>query len=41
MYIAKQAHIVLADKMRARNKLTAPTIGDRVKFVVIKGQTGS
>mmetsp|Transcript_11802 Transcript_11802/g.27341 ORF Transcript_11802/g.27341 Transcript_11802/m.27341 type:complete len:510 (-) Transcript_11802:346-1875(-) len=32
-----QAHVVLAAKMRARDPNTAPVLGDRVPYVIIKG----
>eukprot|EP00808_Paulinella_micropora_P029317 g78653.t1 len=40
-YDNKQAHVVLAEKMRKRDPLTAPVIGDRVPYVVTKGVKGA
>jgi len=40
-YQAKQAHVELAEKMRKRDEGTAPNIGDRVAYVIIKGNKGS
>ncbi len=40
-YQAKQAHVELAEKMRKRDKGTAPNIGDRIPYVIIKGEKGS
>uniref|UniRef100_A0A7S1TGT0 DNA polymerase n=1 Tax=Compsopogon caeruleus TaxID=31354 RepID=A0A7S1TGT0_9RHOD len=40
-YDAKQAHVVLAEKMRARNPGTAPSLGDRVPYVITKGAKNS
>ena len=40
-YQAKQAHVELAEKMRKRDKGTAPNIGDRISYVIIKGGKGS
>ena len=36
----KSAHVELAEKMRKRDPATAPTIGDRVPFVIIKAAKG-
>ncbi|CDW75907.1 dna polymerase delta catalytic subunit [Stylonychia lemnae] len=36
-YVAKQAHVELAEKMRKRDEASAPSVGDRVAFVMIKG----
>eukprot|EP00179_Madagascaria_erythrocladioides_P013136 CAMPEP_0198370404 /NCGR_PEP_ID=MMETSP1450-20131203/156701_1 /TAXON_ID=753684 ORGANISM="Madagascaria erythrocladiodes, Strain CCMP3234" /NCGR_SAMPLE_ID=MMETSP1450 /ASSEMBLY_ACC=CAM_ASM_001115 /LENGTH=668 /DNA_ID=CAMNT_0044077945 /DNA_START=46 /DNA_END=2049 /DNA_ORIENTATION=- len=36
-YDNKQAHAVLAEKMRARDAGTAPSLGDRVPYVIIRG----
>ena len=42
-YKVKAAHVELAEKMRKRDPVTAPTVGDRVPYVIIKvgtsGQT--
>lgn len=35
-YDNKQGHVELAKKMRERDAATAPTIGDRVPYVIIK-----
>lgn len=35
-YEAKVAHVELAKKMRKRDPATAPAIGDRVPYVIIK-----
>eukprot|EP00457_Paulinella_chromatophora_P000731 gb/GEZN01000731.1/.p1 GENE.gb/GEZN01000731.1/~~gb/GEZN01000731.1/.p1 ORF type:complete len:1083 (+),score=192.41 gb/GEZN01000731.1/:81-3329(+) len=40
-YDNKQAHVVLAEKMRKRDPLTAPVIGDRVPYVVTQGVKGA
>ncbi|XP_074567466.1 DNA polymerase delta catalytic subunit [Curcuma longa] len=36
-YSVKSAHVELAEKMRKRDAATAPNVGDRVPFVIIKG----
>lgn len=36
-YTAKQAHVELADRMRKRDAGSAPTLGDRVAYVIVKG----
>ncbi len=36
-YENKQAHVVLAEKLRKRDAGTAPSLGDRVPYVIIKG----
>ena len=36
-YQSKMPHVMLADKMRARDPATAPNIGDRVPYVIVKG----
>ena len=41
IYQAKQAHVELAEKMRKRDPGTAPNIGDRIQYVIIKGEKGS
>ncbi|GAA96997.1 uncharacterized protein L969DRAFT_53941 [Mixia osmundae IAM 14324] len=38
-YKAKQAHVELAERMRKRDAGSAPSLGDRVAFVIIKGTT--
>jgi DNA polymerase delta subunit 1 len=40
-YDSKQGHVELAEKMRKRDPLTAPAIGDRVPYVMIKGPKGA
>ncbi|ODQ63544.1 hypothetical protein NADFUDRAFT_62083 [Nadsonia fulvescens var. elongata DSM 6958] len=39
-YTAKQAHVELAERMRKRDAGSAPAIGDRVAYVIIKGSIG-
>lgn len=36
-YENKQAHVVLAEKMRKRDAGTAPSLGDRVPYVIVQG----
>jgi DNA polymerase delta subunit 1 len=36
-YKSPQAHIVLAQKMAQRNPATAPVVGDRIPYVIVKG----
>ena len=36
-YAAKQAHNELAERMRKRDAGSAPSLGDRVSYVIIKG----
>ncbi|KAH8696716.1 putative DNA polymerase delta catalytic subunit Cdc2 [Talaromyces proteolyticus] len=40
-YTAKQAHVELAERMRKRDAGSAPTLGDRVAYVIVKGAGGS
>ncbi|KAJ5611072.1 hypothetical protein N7510_007791 [Penicillium lagena] len=40
-YSAKQAHVELAERMRKRDAGSAPTLGDRVAYVMIKGAANS
>ena len=40
-YKAKQAHVELADRMRKRDEGSAPSLGDRVAYVIIKGAAGA
>lgn len=40
-YAAKQAHVVLAEKMKKRDPGSAPTLGDRVAYVIINGPAGA
>ena len=35
-YAVKAAHVELAEKMRKRDPATAPTVGDRIAYVIIK-----
>lgn len=35
-YKTKAAHVELAEKMRKRDPATAPTVGDRVPYVIVK-----
>ncbi|ORX48063.1 hypothetical protein DM01DRAFT_1377023 [Hesseltinella vesiculosa] len=36
-YAAKQAHVELAERMRKRDPGSAPSLGDRVAYVIVKG----
>ena len=40
-YAAKQAHVELAERMRKRDAGSAPALGDRVAYVMVKAATGS
>ncbi|CAN8095544.1 unnamed protein product [Discula destructiva] len=40
-YTAKQAHVELAHRMKKRDPGSAPGLGDRVAYVMIKGSSGS
>ena len=40
-YDSKQAHQELAVRMRKRDAGSAPTLGDRVAYVIVKGSAGS
>ncbi|KAK3499558.1 DNA polymerase family B-domain-containing protein [Neurospora hispaniola] len=40
-YDAKQAHVELAQRMKKRDAGSAPGLGDRVAYVMVKGATGS
>ena len=40
-YTGKQAHVELANKMKERDEASAPTVGDRVAYVMVKGLKGS
>lgn len=40
-YANKQAHVELADRMKKRDAGSAPTLGDRVAYVIVKGAGGS
>jgi DNA polymerase delta subunit 1 len=39
-YANKQAHAELAEKMMARDPSTAPNVGDRIAYVMLKGSKG-
>ena len=39
-YAGKQAHVELAERMRVRDAGSAPALGDRVAYVIIKGVKG-
>ncbi|KAJ3039452.1 DNA-directed DNA polymerase delta [Rhizophlyctis rosea] len=40
-YAAKQAHNELAERMRKRDAGSAPALGDRVSYVIVKGTKGA
>jgi DNA polymerase delta subunit 1 len=40
-YTAKQAHHELAERMRKRDAGSAPALGDRVAYVIVKGAGGA
>jgi len=40
-YANKQAHVELAERMRKRDAGSAPALGDRVAYVMVKGASGS
>lgn len=40
-YTAKQAHVELAERMKKRDAGSAPALGDRVAYVIIKAGSGS
>jgi DNA polymerase delta subunit 1 len=40
-YTAKQAHVELVERMKKRDAGSAPTLGDRVAYVIVKGAGGS
>ncbi|EME86720.1 uncharacterized protein MYCFIDRAFT_202624 [Pseudocercospora fijiensis CIRAD86] len=40
-YASKQAHTELAERMRKRDAGSAPALGDRVAYVMVKGAAGS
>jgi len=40
-YVAKAAHVVLAEKLKKRDPKSAPRSGDRVAYVVVAGAAGS
>lgn len=39
-YAGKQAHVELAERMKLRDAGSAPTLGDRVAYVIVKGIKG-
>ena len=41
MYVARQAHVELAARMKKRDAGSAPGLGDRVAYVIIKGAAGA
>ena len=40
-YKSHSAHVQLAQKMKARDAASAPNVGDRVAYVMVKGMKGS
>ncbi|KAF9526132.1 DNA polymerase family B-domain-containing protein [Crepidotus variabilis] len=40
-YVGKQAHVELAERMKLRDAGSAPAVGDRVAYVIIKGIKGA
>lgn len=40
-YAGKQAHVELAERMRKRDAGSAPALGDRVAYVIVKGSKGA
>lgn len=40
-YTAKQAHVELAERMRKRDAGSAPVVGDRVPYVIVKAGKGA
>ncbi|MCJ1417659.1 DNA-directed DNA polymerase delta [Xylographa parallela] len=40
-YTAKQAHVQLAERMKKRDAGSAPALGDRVAYVIVKGAGGA
>ena len=40
-YAGKQAHVELAERMKQRDAGSAPNVGDRVAYVIIKGAKGA
>ncbi|KAI9733358.1 MAG: DNA-directed DNA polymerase delta [Cirrosporium novae-zelandiae] len=40
-YTAKQAHVELAERMKKRDAGSAPSLGDRVAYVIVKGAGGA
>lgn len=39
-YQSKQAHVELAEKLRRRDEGNAPALGDRIGYVIIRGEKG-
>ncbi|EFC42814.1 predicted protein [Naegleria gruberi] len=40
-YKAKQSHVELAERMSKRDPLTAPRVGDRIPYVIVKAHKGA
>lgn len=40
-YTAKQAHVELAERMKKRDAGSAPALGDRVPYVIVRGAAGA
>ncbi|CAD27015.1 DNA POLYMERASE DELTA CATALYTIC (LARGE) CHAIN [Encephalitozoon cuniculi GB-M1] len=40
-YESKQAHVQLAEKLRKRDESTAPVLGDRVPYVIVRKEKGA
>jgi DNA polymerase delta subunit 1 len=40
-YASNQAHVMLAKRMKERDAASAPNVGDRVAYVIVKGMKGS
>lgn len=40
-YAGKQAHVELAERMKKRDAATAPNLGDRVAYVIVKASKGA
>ncbi|PPQ66648.1 hypothetical protein CVT26_009402 [Gymnopilus dilepis] len=40
-YVGKQAHVELAERMKQRDAGSAPALGDRVAYVIVKGIKGA
>jgi DNA polymerase delta subunit 1 len=40
-YTSKQAHTELVERMKKRDAGSAPTLGDRVAYVIVKGAGGA
>ncbi|KAF9508169.1 hypothetical protein BS47DRAFT_1373735 [Hydnum rufescens UP504] len=40
-YAGKQAHVELAERMKTRDAGSAPSLGDRVAYVIVKGMKGA